>query len=104
MADLLPCPFCGGEPVTSTWVINGEIESIECGTCEASIGPCGGGDVAAAWNRRTVDWPGLMRLLDQHWPADVFPPGYDPARDAGARIVGLLRWVDQLKKEANRCT
>lgn len=45
-------------------------------------------------------WAGLMELLDQHWPAETFPTREDDlARDAGARIVSLLRWVDQLKTQ-----
>jgi hypothetical protein len=43
-------------------------------------------------------WAGLMALLDEHWPADLFPTREDdPGRDAGARIVSLLRWVDRLQ-------
>ena len=43
-----------------------------------------------------ISWAGLMELLDEHWPADLFPTlKDDPKRDAGARIVSLLRWVDR---------
>jgi hypothetical protein len=43
-----------------------------------------------------ISWAGLMELLDEHWPADLFPTlEDDPKRDAGARIVSLLRWVDR---------
>lgn len=44
-------------------------------------------------------WAGLMELLDEHWPADIFPTRFedDPKRDAGPRIVSLMRWVDQLQ-------
>jgi len=47
-------------------------------------------------------WAGLMALLDEHWPADIFPTRHedDPKRDAGARIVSLMRWVDQLRTDA----
>jgi len=39
-----------------------------------------------------------MNLLDQHWPDFIFPTLEDDSkRDAGARIVSLLRWVDQLR-------
>lgn len=45
-----------------------------------------------------ISWAGLMELLDEHWPADLFPTlEDDPERDAGARIVSLLRWVDRLR-------
>jgi hypothetical protein len=46
-------------------------------------------------------WAGLMDLLDEHWPDDIFPTRYedDDARDAGARIVSLLRWVRDLTEE-----
>jgi hypothetical protein len=45
-------------------------------------------------------WTGLMQLLDEHWPDDIFPTKYadDPKRDAGPRIVSLMRWVDQLRR------
>lgn len=46
-------------------------------------------------------WAGLMELLDEHWPEDIFPTveGDDERRDAGVRIVSLLRWVNQLREE-----
>jgi hypothetical protein len=46
-------------------------------------------------------WAGLMALLDEHWPDDIFPTRYedDDARDAGARIVSLMRWVRDLTEE-----
>jgi hypothetical protein len=46
-------------------------------------------------------WAGLMRLLDEEWPADIFPTRYvdDPERDAGPRIVSLMRWVQDITAE-----
>ena len=45
-----------------------------------------------------ISWAGLMELLDEHWPADVFLTIEDDyKRDMGARIVALLRWVDKGK-------
>jgi hypothetical protein len=46
-------------------------------------------------------WAGLMRLLDEEWPADIFPTRYvdDPERDAGPRIVSLMRWVQDITVE-----
>jgi len=45
-----------------------------------------------------ISWAGLMELLDEHWPTDLFPTlEDDPERDSGARIVSLLRWVDRLR-------
>lgn len=54
-------------------------------------------------------WEALMALLDKHWPKDVFPPpayvDLDVAnphtlserRDMGPVVIGLIRWVDQLR-------
>ena len=49
-------------------------------------------------------WGGLMRLLDEHWPDDIFPTKYanDPKRDAGPRIVALTRLVDKLTAERDK--
>lgn len=49
---------------------------------------------------RLHSWDGLMSLLDEHWPEDIFPtlPDTD-RRDPGPRIVSLLRWVDKLKAQ-----
>ena len=45
-------------------------------------------------------WEGLMALLDEHWPEDIFPTTPDdPARDAGPRIVSLLRRNRDLEKK-----
>lgn len=49
---------------------------------------------------RLHSWDGLMSLLDEHWPVDIFRA--DPMEDAadpGPRIVALLRWVDRLRAE-----
>lgn len=42
-------------------------------------------------------WALLIRLLDEHYPPDVFPGG--PTADPGPRIVGLIRAVDELRAE-----
>ena len=39
-------------------------------------------------------WRGLMSLLDEHWPADVFDGS---SNDPGARIVVLMREIDLLR-------
>lgn len=52
---------------------------------------------------RLNTWDGLMALLDEHWPADIFPTlADDPDRDPGPRIVSLLRWVEQQRAEVDR--
>lgn len=49
---------------------------------------------------RLHSWDGLMALLDEHWPDDIFPTLPDREdRDPGARIVSLLRWVDRLRSK-----
>ena len=39
-------------------------------------------------------WRGLMSLLDEHWPADVFAGSSD---DPGARIAVFMREIDLLR-------
>lgn len=47
---------------------------------------------------RLHSWDGLMSLLDEHWPAGIFPTlADDDQRDPGPRIVSLLRWVEILR-------
>ena len=47
---------------------------------------------------RLHTWDGLMSLLDEHWPDDIFPTMADREdRDPGPRIVSLIRTVDQLR-------
>lgn len=44
-------------------------------------------------------WVGLMSLLDEHWPEDIFPTQEDTEqRDPGPRIVSLIRTVDLYRK------
>lgn len=49
---------------------------------------------------RLYSWAGLLELLDEHWPEDIFPTEPDSeTRDPGPRIVSLLRWVERLRAE-----
>jgi hypothetical protein len=44
------------------------------------------------------DWHGLMAILAEVYPPDVFPPGEDnPAADPGVRILSLIRHLDRLR-------
>lgn len=43
---------------------------------------------------RLHSWAGLMSLLDEHYPADVFTGDSD---DPGPRIVALTREVERLR-------
>lgn len=53
--------------------------------------------------RRLHTWDGLMSLLDEHWPEAILPTLPDePARDAGSRIVSLIRWIEMLHTETRR--
>ena len=46
-------------------------------------------------------WDGLMSLVDEHYPTDIFPhlagQPDDPDRDPGPRILSLIREVDRLR-------
>jgi hypothetical protein len=42
---------------------------------------------------RLHSWAGLMELLDEHWPAEVFD-GQSEDSDPGPRIVSLIRAID----------
>lgn len=77
----------------------------EDGECEGCFADTHGGLVLwpcrtyrlAAELERLHSWDGLMSLLDEHWPEDVFPTVPDDAsRDPGPRIVALLRVRDRL--------
>lgn len=49
---------------------------------------------------RLHSWDGLISLLDEHWPEDIFPTGvHSESRDLGPRIVSLVRWVERLTSE-----
>lgn len=48
--------------------------------------------------RRLHTWDGLMSLLDEHYPVDIFPTEPDrDDRDPGPRIISLLRTVSELR-------
>jgi hypothetical protein len=54
-------------------------------------------DAARAEIDRLHSWAGLMELLDEHWPAAIFPGPADAADargDDGPRILALIRAVD----------
>lgn len=45
-------------------------------------------------------WDGLMMLLDEAYPDDIFPTQDDrPDRDCGPRIVSLVRHLDEARQE-----
>lgn len=49
---------------------------------------------------RLHSWDGLMELMDEKWPEDIFPTREDDtARDPGPRILSLLRRVIRLRRE-----
>lgn len=56
-------------------------------------------DDAVAELERMHSWGGLLSLMDEHWPEDVFPDRTGkPDRDTGPRLVAALRRVDRLTK------
>ena len=63
-------------------------------------------DAAVEQLERLHSWGGLLELLDEHWPTDIFPApeSIDAAksqtrRDTGPVILGLIRWVDKLSAD-----
>ncbi|BBG01612.1 MULTISPECIES: hypothetical protein [Pseudonocardia] len=51
---------------------------------------------------RLHSWDGLMSLLDEHWPVDIFRADpMEAAADPGPRIIALLRWVAALRDAGN---
>lgn len=61
------------------------------------------GDVRALITEleRLHSWEGLMSLVDEHYPTDIFPhfagAPDNPDRDPGPRILSLLREVERLR-------
>lgn len=52
---------------------------------------------------RLHSWAGLMELLDEHWPADIWPMlENDRKADAGHRVMSAMRWIDRLKADRHR--
>jgi hypothetical protein len=51
-------------------------------------------DLARAEFARLHSWEGLMSLLDEHYPADIF---IDDSGDLGPRVVVLIRECDVLR-------
>jgi len=57
-------------------------------------------EAAEAEVERLHSWAGLMELLDEHWPADIWPMLEDDRKaDAGHRVTSAMRWIDQLCAE-----
>lgn len=51
--------------------------------------------VSEVLSDQLASWDFLMELLDEHYPADVFPTLPDTERrDPGPRIVSLIRHLD----------
>lgn len=56
-------------------------------------------DEAQGELERLHSWAGLMELLDEHWPADIFPGpenGAEEREDDGPRVVSLIRALDKV--------
>jgi hypothetical protein len=59
--------------------------------------------VAADELERLHTWQGLIELLDEHWPEDIFPTEPDSeTRNPGPRVVSLLRWVERLRTDVGK--
>jgi len=83
-----------GDPVE--WLTTAGSAEPQCETV-ASVGA--DRDRLAAELAELRTWRGLMSLLDEHWPADVFDGSSD---DPGARIAVLMREVDLLRTELKK--
>ena len=57
MAELKPCPFCGGEPFIyfSGSSSNGSFAEIICKSCKCQTDRLPESKAIEAWNRRTED-------------------------------------------------
>ena len=50
---------------------------------------------------RLHSWQGLLSLLDEHWPEDIFATLADDAqRDTGPRLIAALRRADAAESDA----
>lgn len=51
---------------------------------------------------RLHSWDGLMELLDEHWPADIFldrETAAERSADDGPRVIALIRALDAVRAE-----
>lgn len=79
------CPDCGDE--RCGWEKYDELERA------AALVP-----ELVAEVERLHSWDGLISLVDEHYPADIFPTEPDrDTRDPGPRIISLLRVCDELR-------
>jgi len=54
---------------------------------------------------RLQTWDGMLSILNLHWPPSLVPTTHqtdEPKRDPGARIVSLIRWVEEQQAEVKR--
>ena len=61
LSDLLPCPFCGGEPIITDYK-----NIIECKKCYATSNMGTKEDVIKMWNRRTPATAPVHKTINEH--------------------------------------
>lgn len=95
--DLLPCPFCGAQPVVRNPRWTNDSMYAYCVSCDAR-GPYGENKKAAivAWNRRTPTMPANVRDTIRICASYGMPLGITYAEYNAARDVALA-WLDAME-------
>jgi len=101
-ANLLPCPFCGGEARSHKTDIRPgyQTSSVRCKKCHAEIGRCDL-DAEGFWNRRQhTDWQPIDSIpkdgsLFDLWVVSEFTDGQE---SCGRRVPDVSYWDGQLIK------
>ena len=92
MADLKPCPFCGGKAIAykePNYVVNITRYKVICEVCSAQMYRGTMSEVIEAWNARADGWISVKERLPEQRPLDDRPEVL-----ASDYVLVLIRYDD----------